>query len=138
MGIDAQLEKVVGSLVTAEAQVATGTFGSSRRPWVDFRDVAVAGKFDLAGIHKIFDRSKSNDQYAKALDGKAKAKEVQTSKLSSDLLAAFERDHRMRTRSRVRMMVHGGNRAWAHGTTAGPLRRSTVDFLSRLLSETAE
>lgn len=138
MGIDAQLEKVIGAMVGQEAQIATGTFGQGRRPWLDFRDVAVAGKFDLVKLHSIFTRSKSNDQYAKAGDGKTTVKEAQTAKLSGDVLAGLERDHRMRTRSRIRQMVHGGNRAWAHGTTAGPLRRSTIDFMSRILSETVQ
>jgi hypothetical protein len=60
---------------------------------------------------------------------------MQTAKLSADFLAGLERDYRMRTRSRVRMFVHGGNRASANGLAIGPLARNT-DWLSRKMTAT--
>jgi hypothetical protein len=134
MGVDPQLQKIVSYLVSAEDKVAKGTFGAGQRPWVNFSDVKKAGKFDYAALHELFDRSASNDAYAKGTtDATTPGKDMQTAKLSADFLAGFERDYRMRTRSRIRMMVHGGNRAAANGLGNGPLRRNT-DWLARVLT----
>lgn len=136
MPVDPQLEKVVGYLVATEEKIADGTFAKGRRPWLDFEPVKKAGKFDLAAQHEIFDRSASNDAYANArTQPDAKLKQAQTAKLSIDLLAGMERDHKMRIRSRVRMLVHGGVRATHHGDDAGPIRRNMIDWQSRILSE---
>jgi len=138
MAIDPQFEKVVGYMVSAQAKIATGTFGSSQRPWLNFDDVQEAGKFDSAALHDIFDRSVANDDYVKgAASASTPGINMQTAKLSADFLAGLERDHRMRTRSRVRMMIHGGNRASANGLTFGPLSRNT-DWLSRKMTATAK
>lgn len=137
MAIDPQFQKVVGYLVSAEAKIATGTFGSAQRPWLNFDEVQAAGKFDYAAVHKIFDRSSANDDYVKgASDASTPGVNMQTAKLSADFLAGLERDYRMRTRSRVRMLIHGGNRAAANGLTYGPLSKNT-EWLSRKMTATS-
>ena len=136
MGADPQLAKVVDYLVATEKKVADGTFGKARRPWLDFEDVEKAGKFDLEKQHKIFDRDASNTAYVKAhTEPDARLKEARTAKLSIDLLAGMDRDHKMRIRSRVRMMVHGGVRAKSLGDDKGPIRRNMIDWQTRILSE---
>lgn len=136
MAISPQFQKVVKYLLEAEAKIARGTFGAGQRPWLNFVDVKVAGKFDYAAVHDIFDRKAANDDYIKgAEDASTPGVNMQTAKLSADYLAGFERDYRMRTRSRVRMLVHGGNRSAANGLPVGPLARNT-DWLTRKLTAT--
>ena len=136
MGISPQLEKVVGYLVATEQQISDGTFAKARRPWLDFQPVKEAGKFDLAAQHLIFDRTEPNTSYLKArTQTDAKLRESQTAKLSLDLLAGMERDYKMRVRSRVRMLVHGGVRAMNHGDDKGPIRRNMIDWQTRIMSE---
>jgi hypothetical protein len=134
--IEPQLEKVIKYLIATEGMVAKGIFGPEQRPWVNFDTVQVAGKFEFAKIHKLFDREASNKEYGTLRTKKgAKVKDLQTAKISADYLAGFERDYRMRTRSRIRLFVHGGNRAAGNGKEVGPLRRNTTDWLVRILGE---
>lgn len=136
MAADPQLTKVVNYLVSTEAKVALGTFGTAQRPWVNFSDVVKAGKFDLAAIDQIFTRNASNASYTTDRQSKdTLSKDLQTAKLSADYLAGCCRDYKMRTRSRIRMLVHGGNRASANGLGEGPLLKNTIGWLGRLVSE---
>lgn len=136
MAADPQLTAVVNYLVDAEAKVALGTFGAAQRPWVNFSTIVSAGKFDFAGIDKIFTRAASNNSYTTARQSKdTLSKDLQTAKLSADYLAGCCRDYKMRTRSRIRMLVHGGNRAAANGLGNGPLLKNTVQWLGRIASE---
>lgn len=139
MAVDPQLEKIITSIVTAEGLIGPGIFGAGQRPWFNFADVQKVGKFDYAGIHALFTRDSSNDTYAKARQSATTtSKEIQTAKLSADYLAGMERDYRMRTRSRVRMFVHGGNRAVANGSAKGPVKVNSIDWLSRMLAESSK
>lgn len=140
MAIDPQLEKVVQYLITTENTISTKLRANSDRPWVDFETVKRAGKFDFSALHQIFDRQASNNEYvSKRQNDKTQAKDLQTAKLSGDYLAALERDHRARTRSRIRTFVHGGVVATAsNGNAQGPLRRNTLDWLGRILTEDSE
>lgn len=134
--IEPQLEKVIQYLVTVEDQVAKGIFGLDQRPWINFDTVKVVGKFEFKEIHTLFDREASNKEYGTLRTKKdAKVKDLQTAKISADYLAGIERDWRMRMRSRIRLFVHGGNRAAGNGLTAGPLRRNSIDWLVRVMSE---
>jgi hypothetical protein len=136
MAIDPQFNKVVQYLVGAENGVASGTFGSGQRPWVNFSQVARVGKFDYKGIDDIFTRKALDDGYtAKRQDKGTLSKDIQTDKLSADYLAGCCRDYKMRTRSRIRMLIHGGNRAAANGTATGPLLMNSIEWLSRIANE---
>ncbi len=137
MAIDQQLEKVINYMVTTEKTISEKLRANSDRPWLDFEPVQKAGKFDFSKIHQIFTRQASNNEYvSKRQDDQALAKDIQTAKLSGDYLAALERDHRLRTRSRVRTFVHAGVvSASANGDAQGPLRRNTLDWLGRVLTE---
>lgn len=136
MAISEQLNTVVKYLVTVEGQIATGTFGTTQRPWMNFSAITPVGQFDLAGLAKLFDRSAINDQYTSARNqASATSGNFQSSKLSADYLAGCQRDYTMRTRSRVRMLIHSGNRAAANGMDIGPLRRNSIDWITRIISE---
>ncbi len=136
MPVDAHFSQVVDYLVAAEAAIADGTFGAGQRPWLNFKDVQIAGQFDFAGLAQIFSRDAINDQYGSArADRKTTAGTLQSLKLAADYLAGLQRDYSMRTRSRIRMLVHAGNRAKANGMTVGPLQRNSVDWIGRIIAE---
>ncbi len=138
MAMDPQLETVIGYLVGFQERSANGAFGAEQRPWMDFKEVREAGKFDFAAVHEIFTRARSNDDYANVRSNpQGLGRELQTAKLSADYLAGFERDYRMLRRSRIRMIVHAGNRAAGNGNAGGPLQRNTIDWLGRINAEDA-
>ena len=139
MGADPQLSKIVDYLVATEAQVALGTFGTAQRPWVNFSTIQKAGKFNFKAVDQIFSRTASNTSYTTDRQSKdTLSKDLQTAKLSGDYLAGCCRDYKMRTRSRIRMLVHGGNRAAANGLGEGPLMKNTIGWLGRIESEDAK
>lgn len=136
MAIDPQLNKIVDYMQKTEAVIAKGMFGAVGRPWLNFNEVQVVAQFDYAGIHQLFNRDAANNEYG-TLAGQqdAKSRDLVTAKLSGDYLAGLERDYRMRTRSRIRSIVHCGNRAAANGMGEGPLRRNSIEWLGRVLAE---
>lgn len=139
MPIDTNLQKVVEYLVATEQQIGLGAMGQGQRPWLDFLDLGAVGQFDFAGLHNLLNRDDANNQYAQLTaqeDGKSK--DLFTAKLSGDYLGGLERDLQMRRRSRVRLFVHGGARSVAQGSNKGPLRTSTIDWMTRLLEDTKE
>ena len=136
MGMDDNLTKVIDCVKSTETKISAGIFNTGRRPWLDFADLDAIGKFDFPNLHGLFNRDQANQDVLDARDQPdTEAKEIQTAKLSIDILAGLERDHRMRTRSRIRMFVHGGLRASIQGDAAGPLQRNTVDWLGRIMGE---
>lgn len=133
MAIDSQLEKIVEDLKDKMADVSPGIGGTELRPWLNYADVQEVAKFDFDGYVELFNRRQSNDDYATARQSdSAVAKDIAVPKLSADILAGFQRDHMMRTRSRIRMFAHVAARAKFNGTGEGPLRRNTIDFLNRI------
>ena len=141
MAMDSQFQPIIEYLMEAMKKVAEASRANGDRPWVNFGPVAKVGKFEFERLHdELFTRSDSNDNYAQLkTDSEAKMKDVQTAKLSADFLAGCERDYRMRTRSRVRMLVHAEVvSAGAYGADTGPLRRNTLDWLGRIDAEVDE
>ena len=136
MAIDPQFTAVVGYLKTTESEIADGTLGLDKRPWMNFGNFYPVGQFDYAGLHEIFTRQSTNDEYGKMRQGgESKAKDLQTAKLSADFLAGFERDYRMRRRGRIRMLIHSANRSYVNGEDKGPLEQNTTGWLTRILAE---
>lgn len=133
--ISAQLQKVVKSVSGAVANNGKAVTGKGSRKWINFADVVPAGKFDFKKTATIFDRKATNADYAAARTGTGLAKDIQTIKLGGDMLAGFERDYRMRQRSRIRSFVHVAARANANGTATGPLTRNSIEFLTRIVGE---
>lgn len=136
MAIDPQFEKVVNYLIDVSKKIADGSTTSWSRPWINFQSITAIGKFDFAGLHELFTRKASNDSYGvKRSSADALAKDIQSSKLSGDYLAGWERDYRMRTRSRVRMFAHVASLMSTNGTDSGPLVRNSRDWLNRIMTE---
>jgi hypothetical protein len=142
MSLDSSFEALVDSMRSAEGDIGTGIVGPGPRRWMDFKDIAVVGKFDkdekdgIEAIRKLFKRTSIDTTYDQARSqATSVAKDVQALKLMGDFLAGAERDWRMRQRSRVRMFVHGASISKSNGTEAGPLQRNTIHWLTRVLSE---
>lgn len=140
MAIDAQMQKIVKNMESVSQKISTASQKNGDRPWMNFTDVEKAGKFEFDKVHKLFDRTQSNTDYARLKTQKgAESKELQTSKLSGDFLAGCERDYRMRTRSRVRMFVHASVvLPEANTSPDGPLEQNTIGWLGRVLSESSK
>lgn len=134
---DPNLEKVVSYVVTAENDLATLNVKDGSRLWLNFsQGLPIAGQFDFETMHQIFSREFSNNEYLKGRAAKSfKAKDVALAKLSIEILAGFERDYRLRTRSRVRSIAHGLASAQSNGQTDGAVRRNLIDWLSRISAE---
>ena len=139
MGIDPNFEMIVRQTQQQLENVGKGIRADGQRPWLDFKDLMVIGKFEYEKFHDLFDRSKGNEEYVQLRGQKdAQIKELQTAKISVDFLAGMERDFRMRHRSRIRSCIHAGNRASALGQDNGPLRKNTIDWLGSLTKEVGQ
>jgi hypothetical protein len=133
MSIDPKLQAVLKEVRTTLEKTWAGTMGKYLRPWMNFYGIAEVGKFDFDGLLKIFDRKKLSDDYAKARQNpEALARDVWIAKVSSDWLAGFQRDHIMRTRSRIRFMAHAAVRQKANSIAEGPLTVNTITMLTQL------
>lgn len=91
--------------------------------------------FDSAEFRVAFDRTDLNKTYVDIASGKkpnASYRDAQVAKVQLDLLAAMERDLRMRYRSRVRQLAHGIARLQSHGLSVGPINRGIVNFVKLL------
>ena len=141
MTCDPNLSRIIDSMQAQCESIYKGMFVSGDRPWMDFRDLEIVGKFEFDKVHELFNRDKANEEYLKlrqASAGKAKIFEVQTAKLSVEYLATLERDYRMRHRSRIRNFVHAGVRMKAKSLDSGPLRVQALNWLDSLQKEVSE
>jgi hypothetical protein len=133
MSIDPKLQAVLDEVRTTLEQMWAGTMGDDLRPWMNFSGIAEVGKFDFDGLLDIFDRKKLSDDYAKARQNpESLARDVWIPKVSSDWLAGLQRDHMMRTRSRIRFMAHAAVRQKANSIAEGPLTVNTITMLTQL------
>ena len=129
-------EQFISDTAKALADVFNGTADGGQRRWMDYLEIAKAGQFDLRALKGIFSRIDLNDEYKKLVgSATTKTKQVHVVKLANDFLAGLERDHAARTRSRIGTIMHGASRAQANSLPEGPLRRNTVDFLTRVADE---
>jgi hypothetical protein len=141
--LDKTFEKVVEYLVQQEKAVAEAEKDQAEpRPWMNFADDPLeqqASEKKEEELHDVFSRDKVNEAYVKARqDEEAKSRDTGLRKMTGDFLGACERDKRMQWRGRIRMMAHTAARAIGFGDDAGPLRRSTVDFLERIVMKSRE
>ena len=135
--MDQQFQKVIKSASTVEQRKSAAAQGQDIRPWLNFSDITQAGKFDFTALASIFTRANVNSTYVtdKTTSTTALVKQVQGLKIAGDVLAGFERDTRMRNRSRIRSFAHTGARSKANGQTTGPLTVNSIGYLTRLLNE---
>jgi len=141
--LDPTFENVVGYAVERQKEAADAmSKQTAGRPWLNFDKVPLkqqAAKKAESELHEVFSRDKVNETYVAARQNvEAKSREVALAKISGDFLAACERDKRMPWRSRIRIFAHAAARCAGHGSEAGPLRRSTIDFLQRMVMKSRE
>jgi hypothetical protein len=136
MSIDRKFEELIKSIMKAQADISAAVSHGDQRRWMDFKEIVEAGQFDLVSVGKIFSRESLNNLFASLL-GKTgiQTKEFNVAKLSNDVLAGMERDYVSRTRSRIATIMHTASRARANGKPTGPLRRNTIDYLTRVADE---
>ena len=139
MAIDPAVDKVLKEIRTTLESTWKGTVAEDLRPWMNFKGVKEVGKFDFEGLFGngesggLFDRRKLNDDYLKVRQQeKPKSKDIWIPKISSDLVAGFQRDYVMRTRSRVRMLMHAAVRQKSDSVAEGPFTANTITLMARL------
>jgi hypothetical protein len=141
--LDKTYENVVGYAVEKQADTATAMAEQSEgRPWLNFSEDPLeqqATEKAEPELHDVFSRDAVNKAYVEARQNEdAKSREIALAKLPGDFLAACERDKRMQWRSRIRMFAHAAARNAGNGMKSGPLRKSTVDYLQRIIMKSRE
>jgi hypothetical protein len=136
-------EKLIEYVVDHEAKVAEAISGQSKaKPWLNMSGDKLETKATEKTeeeLGKVFNRDDANEDYEKArADEKAKSKQVALAKLAGDFLAACERDKRAQWRTRLRMVAHAASRRFGNGLDSGPVRRNTLDYLSRIYLKARE
>jgi hypothetical protein len=133
MTIDENLEKVIKSLQTSCEEAAKGTVGEELRPWFNFSDVMEVGQFELDKLRDLFVRDAANAEYLVARStAEAKTKAICVPKMTVDMLGGMQRDYAMRMRSRIRIFCHSAAMHSADSEGTGPLRRNSIDLLTRI------
>jgi hypothetical protein len=133
MSIDPKLQAVLTEVQTTLGETWKGTLGEALRPWMNFAGIAPAGKFDFSSLFALFDRKKLNDDYLKARQQEAPvSKDIWVPKMSADLLAGFQRDYAMRSRSRIRFLAHSAVRQKMNSQGNGPFVANTITLLAKL------
>jgi hypothetical protein len=141
--LDKTYESLIGYLVEQQAAAAKAMAEQDTgRPWLNFSKTSLeqrASAKEESELHDVFSRDSVNETYVAARqNADAKAREVALAKMAGDFLAACERDKRMQWRSRIRIFAHSASRCAGNGAEAGPLRKSTVDFLQRIIMKARE
>jgi len=136
-------EDFIKYAVAHEAAVAEAVSGQGEaKPWMNLSGSELSDKATEKTeeeIAKVFKREDANTDYDKArADPEAKSKETALPKLAGDFLAACERDKRAQWRSRIRWAAHALGRRYGNGQDNGPLRRNTLDYLSRVYMKAQE
>lgn len=106
----------------------------------DGKDGKTLNGFDSDEFIKAFKREELNKAYVKALqpaDKPTAYRDAQVSKVQIDLMAGYERELRMRYRSRVRMLAHGIGRVQSQGLGIGPINKGIVNFVKLLMDRQA-
>lgn len=141
--LDPTYEKVVEYAVEQQKDAATAMAEQGDgRPWLNFSEDPLEEQADEkkeTELHDVFSRDAANEAYVAARQNEeAKSREVALAKMAGDFLAACERDKRMQWRSRIRIFAHAASRCAGNGMESGPLRKSTVDFLQRIIMKSRE
>ena len=141
--LDETFEKLIDHLVEHEKTVAEAVQQSGDpKPWMNFSGEDLETKAEdkeESSLHDVFDREKVNESYVDARSkDDSKANEIAVPKLAGDFMAALERDKREQWRDRIRTMAHAAARRAGDGQNSGPLRRHTIDFLSRIFLKAEE
>lgn len=125
-----QITAIQTQAAAESAAVLTGT----QAQWMVPKPQGWTGDlFDLVGMSKMFDRSKSNEWFAQSIADPTKPGTVGDQAVTTtqiDLLAAMERAWRNRhTMRRPRSMMHAMARKAGHGSQTGPLVQAQLEHI---------
>lgn len=146
--LDATLSLRLSDLRSSAARSSTNIMLTGSAKWFELHSdkEGEEGKtidgMDSAEFVQAFDRNAINKAYITAVQPTSDSElspygDAQAAKVQLDVMAALERDMRMRTRSRVRMMAHGVARLTSHGLDDGPINRCIVNYMKLLLERRA-
>lgn len=135
--IIAGFQKLIEYMVAHEGRVDEAVSGQSKaKPWFNLSGSELeteASEKAETELAKVFKRDDANSDYEQArTDKDAKVKQVALAKLAGDFMAACERDKREQWRTRLRTVAHAASRRFGNSGDAGPLKRNTLDYLSRV------
>ena len=141
--LDKTFEQVIAYSVEQQEAIAKAmATQADGRPWMNFDSDTLEQKATEkkeTELHSVFSRDKINEAYVQARqDPAAKYREIALAKVPGDFLGSCERDKRMQWRSRIRMFAHAAARSAGHGMKSGPLRKSTVDYIQRIIMKSTE
>jgi predicted GNAT superfamily acetyltransferase len=140
--LDETFEKLVEYLVAHEEEVSKSVPDKLPRPWMNFNSDDLKTKAEdkkETTLHDVLSRDDANEAYVKARENEeAKSNEVAVPKIAGDFLASLERDKRAQWRGRIRSVAHALSRRAGNGQDNGPLRRHTIDFVSRIMLKAEE
>ena len=117
--MNSTLGKRLSNLRDSSSEVADETIERGTPLWLKVNDGKTLDGFDSNKISETFSRAEAAQEYLKAIKPDGKLSDAQSIKQQSDMLAAMERDLRMRYRSRVRMFAHGAARIKSAGVGGG-------------------
>lgn len=139
MTLDPKLQAVLAEIRRTRENSWKGMLGEELRTWLNFGGIQKVGQFELEKLFELFDRGAMDDEYnkARAKEG-ARANEVWIPKISSVLLAGFQRDYVLRTRSRIRYMAHAATRLKSDGKDNGPFTVNTSTLFARIEAASEE
>jgi hypothetical protein len=133
----AKYDELIKYLMTQSGKLGKGTHNKEQRPWLDLQELSggPVGNFDVDGLYKKMDREDANSAYVAARkDPNAVEHQIIVPKLAENFMAGCLRDFvDCRKRSRVRMMVHTGNRLRVDDQgVKSPLHIHTIGFLTAI------
>lgn len=133
--VDATFEKAIVNLQNSASDVATEQRAGVNRWFKLGADGDLLDGLDNDKIIETFDRNGTSKMYSDSISNENSYKEAQAAKVQGDVLSAFERDVRMRYRTRVRMMAHSVARQISHGLGGGPIQGSIMQYVKLLLDK---
>ena len=131
--VDETFKNSVDRLTESVRILSNNLWIGGRIPWFKLGDNAILDGFDYDQIATAFSRNGTSKAYANELVPNGSYRNAQAAKVQGDVLSAFERDWRMRARSRVRMLAHAASRSRTHGLAAGPIQGNILQYVRLLI-----
>jgi hypothetical protein len=133
ISLDSKFNSEVAQLQQSIADATSAFVKGSQVPWFKLANGSAIDGFDHKAIMELFNRDGTAKAYSDSLTPDSSYRHTQAAKVQGDILSAFERDFRMRTRSRIRMMAHAVSRMKTHSLPKGPIVGGVLKYVQLLL-----
>jgi len=138
--VDPNFETQVKELQQQNQQLVPEALKGAQPKWLMPKKEGWSGDlFDWEGMHKAFNRDKSNEDFKKAIeDAKSPGTtgDLAVTTTQIDILAVMERAFRARhTMGRPRAFAHAMARRKGHGNDKGPLVQCQLEYVRGLVKE---